>query len=289
MRDHVFDPNVIDNQLGTAVILKALLDLDPSVLIAAPHAADIDPARQPDDEVAESTRWIQQALNRLGATPRLVEDGRNGRRTMAAVARFQAEHGLDDTGIADARTIAAIQEAVRPPPAPAGAEVLARIDALERHMAETASATSQPVPGQPVILRSSPVAPSADPVARVDELLQALRRQIDGARIAAGPPAPGTVPNPVPDVPLGQVNGALGQTIGRLLDGKKSAIGIIGAVATQILAQVPPTTGLGQVIAQLTPAFGLSPYTMPIFLGLSAWGVLGKLEKWADATAKPAS
>jgi len=28
---------------------------------------------------------------------------------------------------------------------------------------------------------------------------------------------------------------------------------------------------------------------MPIFLGLSAWGVLGKLEKWADATAKPAS
>ncbi|GJE40775.1 peptidoglycan-binding protein [Methylobacterium persicinum] len=289
VRDHVFDPNVIDNQLGTAVILKALLDLDPSVLIAAPHAADIDPARQPDDEVAESTRWIQQALNRLGATPRLVEDGRNGRRTMAAVARFQAEHGLDDTGIADARTIAAIQEAVRPPPAPAGAEVLARIDALERHMAETASATSQPVPGQPVILRSSPVAPSADPVARVDELLQALRRQIDGARIAAGPPAPGTVPNPVPDVPLGQVNGALGQTIGRLLDGKKSAIGIIGAVATQILAQVPPTTGLGQVIAQLTPAFGLSPYTMPIFLGLSAWGVLGKLEKWADATAKPAS
>src|SRR5262249_1446747 len=32
--------------------------------------------------------------------------------------------------------------------------------------------------------------------------------------------------------PLGQVNGALGQTIGNLLNGKKTAIGVIGALAT---------------------------------------------------------
>ncbi len=34
------------------------------------------------------------------------------------------------------------------------------------------------------------------------------------------------------------------------------------------------------MLAQLTPAFGLSPYTMPIFIALTAWGVLGKFEKW---------
>ena len=125
-----------------------------------------------------------------------------------------------------------------------------------------------------------PAAPPADAAARLDELLQALRRQIDGARlptaqIRPGPPAArpaGTV--------LGPVNGALGQTIGQLLSGKKSAIGIVGAVVTQILSQVPAGTGLGQVLAQLTPAFGLSPYTMPIFIALTAWGVLGKFEKW---------
>ena len=37
----------------------------------------------------------------------------------------------------------------------------------------------------------------------------------------------------------------------------------------------------------LTPAAGLSPYTMPIFLGLAAWGALGKMEKWAQGTAPP--
>ena len=35
-------------------------------------------------------------------------------------------------------------------------------------------------------------------------------------------------------LPLGQVNGALGQTIGNLLNGKKTALGLLGAVATPI-------------------------------------------------------
>jgi hypothetical protein len=86
---------------------------------------------------------------------------------------------------------------------------------------------------------------------------------------------------------LGQVNGALGETLGNLLNGKKTAIGLIGAVLTSVLHQVPAGTGLGDVIAMLTPATGLSGYTMPVFLGLTAWGVLGKFEKWAQGTAPP--
>ena len=88
-------------------------------------------------------------------------------------------------------------------------------------------------------------------------------------------------------LPLGQVNGALGQTIGNLLNGKKTAIGLLGAVITPMLTQASATTALGPILAMLTPAAGLAPFTLPIFLGLTAWGVLGKMEKWAHRTAPP--
>lgn len=161
--------------------------------------------------------------------------------------------------------------------------MLTRIQDLERQLAARAVTPMQPAPMQPASMPPvviAPAAPPADVAARLDEFLQALRRQIDGARLPTAPILPGP-PAARPDgAVLGPVNGALGQTIGQLLSGKKSAIGIIGAVATQILSQVPLNTGLGQVLAQLTPAFGLSPYTMPIFIGLTAWGALGKFEKW---------
>jgi uncharacterized protein (TIGR02594 family) len=94
--------------------------------------------------------------------------------------------------------------------------------------------------------------------------------------------SPGMDGNPPP---LGQVNGALGQTIGKLLNGKKTAIGLLGGVLTPILANVPATSGLGAVLALLTPIAGLSGFALPIFLGLTAWGVLGKVEKWSQGTA----
>jgi len=91
---------------------------------------------------------------------------------------------------------------------------------------------------------------------------------------------------------LGQVNGALGETIGSMLDGKKTAIGAVGALLTAWLSSVPalpPGTtpsgllGLIQLIAGSIP--GLSGFTMPLFLVLTAWGALGKIEKWAQGTA----
>jgi hypothetical protein len=88
-------------------------------------------------------------------------------------------------------------------------------------------------------------------------------------------------------LPLGQVNGALGQTIGNLLNGKKTAIGLLGAVITPMLTQASTTTALAPILAMLTPAAGLAPFTLPIFLGLTAWGVLGKMEKWSQGTAPP--
>jgi hypothetical protein len=94
--------------------------------------------------------------------------------------------------------------------------------------------------------------------------------------------------------PLGQVNGALGETIGDMLDGKKTAIGAVGGLLTAWLSNVHALPagatpsglfGVIQLVAGSVP--GLSGFSMPLFLALTAWGVLGKLEKWAQGTAPP--
>jgi len=77
---------------------------------------------------------------------------------------------------------------------------------------------------------------------------------------------------------LGQVNGALGQTIGNLLDGKKSAIGIVGTMVTAVLQGVGPN--LPTVLPLVGNFAGLGSAATPVFLAIAAWGALGKLEKW---------
>ena len=119
--DGVFDPKTVDRQLGTAVILQMLMELDHTLQIdgtdtAAPTArTEQAPLTEPDDELAEDILWVQQSLNNLGADPQLVEDGKIGPKTMAAVSKFQRENGLHDTGVPDAATISAIQRKIDAP------------------------------------------------------------------------------------------------------------------------------------------------------------------------------
>ena len=194
----------------------------------------------------------------------------SGPLTMAAVAQFQQANGLSPSGVADAATIAAIERRlrtpVRPVPGPSPSAPTDIIALLERLVMLIEKLKAQ----RPVTDPSSG-ASQTERLRKTIELLSAIL-------------SPGTAAK---TQPLGQVNGALGDTIGKLLNGKKTAIGILGAVITPILSHVPPGTGLGQVLGMLTPAAGLSPFTMPIFLGLAAWGVLGKMEKWAQGTAPP--
>ncbi len=65
-------------------------------------------------------RWIQQALNQLGGA-RLVEDGRIGPITRAAVVSFQRTHGLKPDGIVGPTTEAALAAASNVQPPSAGA------------------------------------------------------------------------------------------------------------------------------------------------------------------------
>jgi peptidoglycan L-alanyl-D-glutamate endopeptidase CwlK len=86
------------------------------------------------------------------------------------------------------------------------------------------------------------------------------------------------------------VANALGEPIGRLLDGRKSAIGIIGLMLTSMLSPglaAHGESGVGLVtpelvrfIPALEPLVAVSPALQPVFIALLIWGALGKAEKW---------
>lgn len=55
-----------------------------------------------------TTLDIQRALNAAGASPKLVEDGKTGPKTVAAIKSFQTAHGLTPDGIAGPKTKTAL-------------------------------------------------------------------------------------------------------------------------------------------------------------------------------------
>lgn len=115
----------------------------------------------------------------------------------------------------------------------------------------------------------------------------------------------GAKPDPlasVSDPDLTPVNGALGKTLGNALDGRKTAIGVIGMLATTLLPiffpQLAPVTAIAAPLiegaanagatAAATHAGGglgseLVTAAFPVFAAISGWGVMGKVEKWVRA------
>ncbi|TYL83970.1 peptidoglycan-binding protein [Bradyrhizobium cytisi] len=361
--DHVFDPNHVDSQLGTAVILHAMMSQDSSIAIN--DGPSIASHSEPDEDVASSVLLMQQTLNKLGANPPLDEDGISGPKTKAAVSQFQQQHALADTGLLDGTTIAAITRAGMQPvrtasidlsqilkrlddisqvvqpggatPALAGmtsggqsvdlSQILSRLENLAQ-LIQSGATTPTPIATPstataplaqtiqlPKILSqlqsltqalqsgatnpANPTTAASTTVSVLGQLLSLITRTVPGTAAAANP-APADQLKQLVDLlgtllgnkpVLGQVNGALGETIGKLLDGKKTALGIGGALITALLSAVsatPSAGGLAGLLGTIASAVpGLSQFALPISLALTAWGVLGKLEKWAQGTAPP--
>jgi hypothetical protein len=243
--------------------VQRLMAVGPNDIVIRPDVPVVPVVPVPEHD----TLWVQQSLNALGANPPLAEDGLNGPLTTAAVLQFQQTNGLSPSGFADQATLAAIERKSRPTgPVPSRPTDL--IALLERLVI-----LIEKLKGQRPLTDPSTGSSPADRLRKTIELLGAIL-------------SPGAPDKPQP---LGQVNGALGQTIGNLLDGKKTAIGLLGAVATPLLSHASETTALGPLLATLTPAAGLSGFALPVFLGMTAWGVLGKMEKWAHRSAPPRS
>ncbi|MCJ8510661.1 lysozyme [Rhizobium lemnae] len=104
------------------------------------------------------------------------------------------------------------------------------------------------------------------------------------------------------DPQLTPVNGALGKTIGTMLDGRKTAIGILGLLVTTILPiffpqLAPIVRGAEPLLNAATSAAGAVASTAqtdslprelvsaayPVFAALTGWGLTGKVEKWVRA------
>jgi lysozyme family protein/peptidoglycan hydrolase-like protein with peptidoglycan-binding domain len=298
--DGVFDPNKVDPQLGVAVILKELMGLDNSIIFGvAPSTPSGSP--EPDVSLADDVLHVQQSLNKLGIDPQLVEDGINGPRTKAAISLFQRQNGLNDTGLPDAATIAAIaKRSVQPTVAKPTSDVLSQIlqglQTLEKTILSSNNSTTTP---------PAPTNPN-DPVNIIERVLSIVQKINLQPGTGTTIPVPSGTPSAdqlkqVTDLItavigqtkplLGQVNGALGETIGNLFNGKKTAIGIGGSLITSLLAAVtssPNAGGLAGLLGTIaTSVPGLSQFTLPIFLAITAWGVLGKIEKWSQGTAPP--
>lgn len=109
--DHDFDPDFVDQQLGTLVVLKALCGLDDSIGFSG-----VSDAASHEETLAHGVAWAQDALNKLGADPALTVDGISGKNTMEMVSRFQHENGLPATGLLDSATVAEIEKHLAPPP-----------------------------------------------------------------------------------------------------------------------------------------------------------------------------
>jgi hypothetical protein len=217
---------------------------------------------------------IQLLLNKAGQNPPLDTDDVSGSFTKAAIIASKQKYGLPpDTSIDWVNWVPRLCRDAGVNILPAAIAAPA-IDALTARIARLESAVG--AAGAGGIAGAAAVqipsnAQFADQLKKNNDLLAKLT-------------APGGA-NTSP--PLGEVNGALGETVGNILNGKKTAIGIIGALLTVELAQVPPGTGLGQVLTMLTPSGGLGQYALPFFLAMTGWGTLGKLEKWAQGTAPP--
>lgn len=299
--DHVFDPSHVDSQLGTAVILHAMMSQDSSITID--DSPPITSRCEPDEDVTSSVLLMQQTLNKLGANPPLDEDGISGPKTKAAVSQFQQQHALEDTGLLDGTTIAAITRAGMQPARTANvdlSQILRRLEGLAQLLqgagASPGAAPSGTTSGGTTVATN-------DPISLLERLFSLVNKTA---------PTPGTTvptnPTPVDQLKpvldllgvllnkdgkpvLGQVNGALGETIGKMLDGKKTALGIGASLITALLSAVtasPNAGGLAGLLGTIASAVpGLSQFALPISLALTAWGVLGKMEKWAQGTAPP--
>jgi peptidoglycan hydrolase-like protein with peptidoglycan-binding domain len=256
---------------------------------------------EPEDDSASTIVLMQQALNKLGANPPLDEDGISGPKTKTAVSQFQQRNGLRDTGLLDGATVAALTRTAQSgPTGPTGdvSQIMKRLEDLAQLLRPPAGGVT---PGTTTLGDTLPA--TNDPISLFERLFSLVNKTAP----MPGPVTP-TSPAPVDQLKqvvdllstllnkdgkpvLGQVNGALGDTIGKMLDGKKTALGIGGSLITALLSSVtasPNAGGLAGLLGTIVSAVpGLGQFAMPISLALTAWGVLGKLEKWAQGTAPP--
>jgi hypothetical protein len=241
-----------------------------------------------------SARGPEDRYWETDARPRAESDPRTNRAGIDLTPAAAREIGLNGKGIVDWEFVMAKATPVQPNPEPTIADLSKRIDRLEALLGNKTSSTDQTTPQdafqallqqfqtflqsvKPTPAVSPPPSPQTDDLVKnIAGLLKQFMDAFSGSQ--SGNTAPGK---------LGPVNGALGDAIGNLLNGKKSGIGIIGALLSYLLPTLlPMIAGNASIVAPIASA--ATGFGLPISLALAAWGVLGKMEKWSGSTGTAA-
>jgi hypothetical protein len=181
---------------------------------------------------------------------------------------------------------------------PAGAPASVPVFETSAGQARAFDPMEEPAPAMARAATAAGVSGSEDLrelLAKLAAELQETRPASPDARPDAGPDA-GQVAGQGAEAAgapqLTPVNAALGQTLGKLLDGRKTGIGVIGLLALTVLPVFFPglapikslLESLGVTNPQLVGAGAEAGKSLlgPIFAALTAWGLLGKTEKWVE-------
>jgi lysozyme family protein len=122
--DGKWSTSAVDAQCGVMPLISRLMATDSSIafessaparaVAASPGVTALSsPGEGAGSTSAHTTEWLQRSLNSLGASPKLVVDGRYGPSTKKLVRQFQAANELLDDGIAGPATYAAIEKELR--------------------------------------------------------------------------------------------------------------------------------------------------------------------------------
>ncbi len=102
--------------LGMVIAQKLVLPPKPKPPEEKPVVSETVPP--PTGNVAHDMKWVQQALNALGARPLLDVDGDYGAKTKRMLEIFQNESNLPVTGLPDAATITELEAHLQAPSTP---------------------------------------------------------------------------------------------------------------------------------------------------------------------------
>ncbi len=249
--------------------------------------------------------FVQEAFNGLGMTvdaKPLAQDGILGPLTMGALGKTDAGvlsgafmdvqetylRGLENFSVFGAgwmNRMAALREFVNTLPQGAGVRPTTQMKISDRKIdlrdiLKAAAALKGRGAQSPLSALASELLhpdPDDSPESKRNKALlgMLLGDKVELPETPAPPP-----PDPVSVVlaadgkpPLTPVNAALGETVGRTLNGKKSVTGIVGLLLTTVLPQIGVSGDITNFLSQHSQTL------LTVFSLVTGWGFLGKIDK----------
>ncbi len=253
-----------------------------------------------------SIRYLQTAFNKLGMTvdgKALEVDGILGPKTLAGAKQtdsgvlagaymdvqdsvFRAHEDFDTFGNGWLNRLGALRDFIEKLPKGAGKrpkkimKVSNRFDLDKEDLLRVALAAATGGKSAVLGVIAGEILKKDDDTSATEAAVKDFVREAIEDKVDL-PPEPIA---PAQPAPVTRINGALGQTVGRALDGKKTIIGILSLLATALLPSLGLTTEDAGEISEILKTFNeggshLQTSMFTIASIVTGWGFLGKIDK----------